>query len=679
MSIQNDKDIFGTGLLAVTIGTLSLAMTPIASMAQGAQETISLEGIVITANKREQELGKIDASVSVRTGEQISQAGVTKVAELEKVFPGLVIRTRGNRAYSSFTVRGVSSTDFYSPSVQVYVDGVPQSEAFLTQDLINVERVEFLRGPQGTLYGRNAYAGVLNIITKRPETTTASVEATGTNKKASLDIAATAAVVPGTFYVDLTGRLARDFGQIDDVDTGTDGIDEGKFKNGSLRLRYAPTGGPFDATFQIAHDQTETGEEVYLFDDLIKERAYHSFLQGPSGQLDRKTTTSALAWNYRFDNFTLSSTTAFQDLDMARQVSGYDFPESKRTWSEELRLAFDGERLDGVLGVYLQSDEFTRETVYLSAVNNVDTQTAAVFGEATWHVSPVIDLTAGLRYAYDKAEIDYRQNLNFPPFYVPYGFENSADFTSLQPKAAVGFQVAPNLRIYGQVAKGYKPGGFNHAVTSAADQAPYDPENAINYEVGMRGSLAGGDFSYSLAGYRINATDKQIYVGIVPFQVIQNAAETSSTGVEAEANWQATRQLSFAGNITYGRSIFEDFTDAGVNYDGNRLPYAPDLTGSLQARYVFEQNYFPGPVALQGSMSYTGETYFNEANTLSQEGYFLFDAALEIGVADEAKLTVFGNNLTDEAFRTYSYAQGTTILSTIGEGRVVGAKLKMDF
>jgi len=145
--------VLGVAAMAVLIGSKSV------SLAQTANSAITLETLTITANKREQSLEKVDGGVSVATGEELRQRDVRSVEDLQKIFPGLVIESRGNRAYANFTVRGMSSPDYYNPSVQVYVDGVPQAASAMTQELVDVERVEFLRGPQGTLYGRNAFGG----------------------------------------------------------------------------------------------------------------------------------------------------------------------------------------------------------------------------------------------------------------------------------------------------------------------------------------------------------------------------------------------------------------------------------------------------------------------------------------------------------------------------------------
>lgn len=132
---------------------------------------------------------------------------------------------------------------------------------------------------------------------------------------------------------------------------------------------------------------------------------------------------------------------------------------------------------------------------------------------------------------------------------------------------------------------------------------------------------------------------------------------------------------------SYGRSTFDQAVDpvTGVTYNGNRVPYAPDLTGHLTARYVIEQNVLPGEVAVSAAAHFFSTAYFNEANTLPQPSYSTYDAALELGLARGVTFKIFGTNLTDQVYRTYSFFSGPNIFSGIGDGRVIGASVRGQF
>lgn len=638
-----------------------------------AQDTvISLDSVVVSANKREQGLSKIDGSVSVKTGEDLQRANVTKVSELGKVFSGLVIRTRGSRVYANFTVRGQYSPDFYNAAVQIYVDGVPQDTSVFDQELINVDRVEFLRGPQGTLYGRNAFGGVINIITRRPRTDELAVAGELSDHGRRADIVGTAALSPDSWFLDFAGRAEYDEGHIKDATTNNSDIADTRSAFGSAMLRFDPQDGPFDATLAASYDRVQTHEELYLLDQFVSQRKYFTAFQ-PVNYLDREFWTTSLNWNYQWDGFTLSSTSAYQDVSYDRSIFGGMFPETKQVASEELKLAYDGAgRLSGVAGLYLQDDEFTREVVGFS-FNKVEGQSIAVFGDATFQVTPRLDVMGGIRYGEDEASISF----NAPGFFA---FRNSESFDDVQTKAAVGFQITENARVYALVSEGYKPGGFNRAVASPADIAPYLPETSVNYEVGVRKTMLNQALYLAAAAYYIPSEDKQIFVGPVGAQVIRNVGEATSKGVELEANLQASSNLTITGATSIDRSEFDSYVDriTSANHSGNRVPYAPEVTANLSARYILPQTRVPADISLYGALQYTSKVFFDEANTLSQSPVTTFDASVDLAFHNGVTVSVFGTNLTDETYRTSSFNFGG-IISTIGDGRVVGGKVKATF
>ncbi|WP_291171743.1 TonB-dependent receptor [Hyphomicrobium sp.] len=616
-----------------------------------------------------------DANVSVRSAAELRDAGVEKVGDLEKVFPGLTIRSRGNRAYANITVRGISSPDFYNPSVQILIDGVPQAASAFTQDLVDVERVEFLRGPQGVLYGANAFGGVINIITRKSRETTASVTGTVANLERSVIATGTAVLAKEALFLDVGVKRSVEPGEIDNLLTGEDDIDTADLWSSRASLRYAPSHGPFDAALTFARENLDSKEETYIRDSLLKERDYD--LPIPQGLLKRLTDTASAAWNYRFGNgFTFTSISAYQNVDLKRDTFGYAFPESEEAFSQEARLAYTGSGpLTGVAGFYLRNSDFTRERPVAGDRNEIGTDSLAGFGELTWHITDALDLTGGARVSHDKSTIDY----SLPAFMLAYSDE--ASFDAVQPKVSIGYQITDLTRVYALVSEGYKPGGFQHAITNPANPAefaPYDSETAWNYEVGISTRLF-GTLDVAATVYHIVSEDKQIYVGVVPNQTIKNAGEAESTGVEIEATWRPTRNLTVLTTANFGRSEFTDFVDpaSGNDYTGNRVPYAPDVTATLNARYVFDQRVLAGQLALTGNVRYASRTYFDEANTLSQEPFAVYDAGIELAWDNGVAAKFFVDNISDEIYREYSFVDtGSGMqLSVPSEGRLVGVSL----
>ena len=337
-----------------------LAGTPALSRPEG--ETLQLQELVVTSNKREQRLDRVDGAVSVANAARLADNDVREVSDLQKVLPGVVIVNRASRPYTNVTIRGIASPDYYNPAVQVYVDGVPQTSANLAQDLFDVSRVEVLRGPQGTLYGMNAYAGVLNITTEKPRAARADVFGTASDRLFEIGTATTGVLVPDALFLDLGVKERAFTGQIRDIDRNRDDIDWSNGLKGRAALRYAPSGGDFDANLFASHDALRSREEAYILDSDVKQRAFRSsVIPFPYSFLGREATTAGLTMNRRLNDVTLSSVTSFQGVDLNRRIFGQSFPETYQTIYQELRAAYDGGGpFKGVAGVAFFDNQFTR-------------------------------------------------------------------------------------------------------------------------------------------------------------------------------------------------------------------------------------------------------------------------------------------------------------------------------
>ncbi|MEM7018958.1 MAG: TonB-dependent receptor plug domain-containing protein, partial [Pseudomonadota bacterium] len=379
-------------------------------------DTEELETIVVTASKRAQSLHEIDSAVLVRTAAELERAGVNQVADLEKVVPGLVVRTRGNRAYANLSIRGITSPDFYNPSIQVYVDGVPQDVAAMTQQLIDVQRVEVLRGPQGTLYGRNAHGGVVNIVTNRkvtePRVRLATILA---DELLQFELSAAGAIGNGGLFGDVAWRKNQEQGRIDDIATGNSDIDETDNNAGKIRLHYLPDNSPFAASLSFSREDTRSYEELYLREALFDALQFDSATQGQQSLLDREVSTVALNLDYTLGRGSLTSVTAWQEREMQRNLFGLRFPEDQETFSQELRLSIaPGERWDTVLGVFYQNAEFARDDdgfpgFFGFSRNQVDKRSFALFGETILAMSETTDLTVGARWSKEEADIGFNR------------------------------------------------------------------------------------------------------------------------------------------------------------------------------------------------------------------------------------------------------------------------------
>ncbi len=667
----------------IQLGTLlTIAMLMTTSL-RAETETGRLDSIVVSANKQDQFLDNINGTVQVKTAAELEKAGIQTVQDLEKVFSGLMIRTRGNRAYAGTTIRGISSPDYYNPSVQLYVDGVPQDPAFFTQPLINVERVEVLKGPQGSLYGRNAHGGVINIITKQADNAlNAKLEGTYASRTRETALTMSGALVKDKLYGDISLKRFDDVGQITDVTTGDKHADNATDFIGSGRLHFRPKDSEFRASLSFSHEDLDSNEELYLREDNLKKLKYNSATDGKYN-LKRKVNTYALNMNYDIEQSTLSSITSYQDRRMDRIIQGLNYAEDRTQFSQELRLVSDyTDRFNTIIGTYFQSVAFTRQQpgypgYYGNSTNNITNLSYALFGEANYAFTPNWDITAGLRWSQEDSKIDFKQSTP-----NAYNFDNTKTFNDLSPKLSIGWQPNQDDRVYAVISKGFKSGGFNHAVTNANNKTPYDSETSINTELGWRSQMLNGRLNLNASLYYTAISNTQIYVGTVGTQIIKNAGNARSYGLDLDLNWQMTDEFSLTAGLNQGKSEFINAQDPITNkdYNGHNLPYAPETSALLQGRYQFDQTWIPAKLALIAGVNYYSDIYFNESNTLKQPSYQTWDISLEMTFHKGLALRAFVDNLTDEIYRTSSFQFGANdIRSTVGMGRNVGLTASMQF
>jgi pesticin/yersiniabactin receptor len=430
-------------------------------------------------------------------------------------------------------------------------------------------------------------------------------------------------------------------------------------------------------------EELASHEELYIREVFLRDRAYSSATQGPQPFLDRAVNTFALAAEYDVGIGKISSVTSSQNRKLTRVLQGRNTPEDQDGLAQELRFAFDnGGKITGVAGAFVQDTEFTRRDpgftgFFGPSQNNVDSRSYALFGEATYKVIESVDVTAGLRWSREEASIDYARSGT-----GAFSFDSEDNFSDISPKGAVGWQFAPRHRLYAVVARGFKPGGFNHTVSVPADAIPYESETSTNYEIGWRGAAFGGAVEFGTALYYIKAKDKQIYVGPLGAQVLRNVGDAESRGIEFDVQARPIDSLILTFGGSYGRSVFDGAVDpqTGVSYDGNRLPYAPDTTLQGSARYIIPQTAMAGELSLRGAATYFSKTYFNETNTLDQGGYTIMDVSLDVAFDSGLSLSLFADNLTDKLYRTSSFLfAGGDQRSTIGTGRVIGLVARMTF
>ncbi|MCC2520662.1 TonB-dependent receptor [Vibrio coralliilyticus] len=648
-------------LSPLSLAVLAATLSPAVAAHDHTQEVM-----IIEATKQDIPLERVDNSVLIKTGEELEKAGIHEVKDLEKVFPGLMIQTRGNRTYANTTIRGVSSPDYYSPTVSIYVDGVLQDSAFLTQQLMNVEQVELLRGPQGTLYGGNAQGGIINIITKKAtDETVASAGVSYSNLSRQLDGSA-AVAISETTYADFAIRSLKDEGNIRHIPSNTDDANETEDFSGTARFHYLPEQSPLSLTFSVSSAHLDSHEEWYLTQEEYNNKATSQNIP----ELKRVVNSYALNVGYDLGTTQLTSITAYQNRNVDREYIGGKWVEDQNTFSQEVRANTQfSDDLSTLVGGYYENRRFDVNT---GAQNDIKTDTYALFGQANYALTDSVDLTGGLRASRFSSESDFGGN----SAWMIDSYQSDKSENVVSPKAAVGWQVDEDSRIFASLTSGYRPGGFSPVPRSSGDKNGYDAEKSLNGELGWRTILLDHTLHLSGALYWIDTNDIQLYTGNPGSQVLRNMGDAQSKGIELDLAYYPTDDLTLTLGATFGQSTFESGND---DIEGKTLPYAPDTTAVAGIEYYLPQTWVDGDISIMTNARYTSKIYFDENNTVAQNGYTLVDLAIQYDMNDNLSFRLFSNNLTDKEYATYAYTQNNTRYSNYGTEREVGVNMKLEW
>lgn len=662
---------------------LSLAITLAVSGHALASDVLDLPEMQVTASKRSQTQDQTDLALSVASAADLERANVHNTGELERVFPELLVRNTGTSLFPSLSLRGISSSDPYNAPVAVYVDGIAQYLGTFNQQLLDIEHIELLKGPQGTLYGRNAHAGALNIITRQPDNQpTATLQSRFSNLHqqvaaiGSAPLLADRLFIKGTVYHDDTdGELTRSEHHGDSDNGG-----------GNVALTFVPND-DFSLKLAYARDRLTSYNEQYLADATYEQhQASVPFME--SVYVRRVETSSASMDLNLNDSLKLISITSLQNYRHERLFGdmGFLWPETQRTLSQELRLATQGEARawDAVGGLYWQKSRSHSERapdasaplfgVYGAADSRIESTEKAVFGEYIWHLAPRWDLTLGARHSEEKAETTYTQvDAQFTPGFV---YQGNDTFTSTTPKVALGFQVTPDTRLYASLSKGFKAGGYNRIGSITTDSVAYSPEKTLNQEIGIKSSLLDKRVWLNAALYRIDIDDVQQFIGAAGTgtQTLSNIGKARSEGAEISLDWRADEAtlIRLAGTVNRNRMLDSD-------RQGNSLTYTPGRTLRASAERSFYFDNLLGELRPSVGISYTGQHYFDVDNEVSQGGYSLLDARLAWLPTADLELSLYGNNLADKDYRTYSYISVGDQFSQPGQGRELGVSTTITF
>lgn len=696
---------------------LSLAVfvapaTVLAQAAEEAEESNALEEVTVTARKRTESMFDVPLSISVMSEEFIENLGAQDFTQLVPSVPSLNAYQNGpgrTRLYIRGIANGAGNDNDTQngETVSIYLDEIPISLGAMNPELalFDLDRVEVLRGPQGTLYGAGSMAGTIRQVSNKPNlsevegkleagVSTISHGSSGYTFKGLIN----APVVSDTFAVRASAYYTDFGGYIDNVLTGEKDLNDGNTKGVRLAARWL-LNEKFTADFSFFHhDYSDNGRPEDLDETPYLSRNYTSFDgYDDEMQIYNMTLNYDLGWGEivsstsYFDRTVINrrSLDLLFELALPPGITPHELVDTTDldVFAQEIRLASTTDKpLQWTVGMYLdQKDTFYLNTFPVPGADEVlgvpsevfgapadnlfwgyddlTVETYAFFGEAYYSIDK-FTITAGLRYFNWEQDIEFYQSGLFN------GGANSdprpkGTTDGVNPKLGLSYDVNDDMMIYGQVARGFRYGGINGAIPESvcADELAevereggdvrfFEPDELWNYEVGSKGTTAGGSVSYSASYFYIKWDDMQTSRSFdCGFGFRENVGKAQSQGVELELQAALSERwvLGFGGAYI-DATLSEDVPNLGAQ-DGDQVPYVPKLSFSASADYVFPVNQTLDGF-FWGNVQYVGDrhTEFNHDPTTNYRKMDAFAVAnLRTGVRwDGYDLSLYVHNVFDD-------------------------------
>lgn len=628
-------------LLAMPVSVLAQATSDAldAQTSQGdAQAATDLDGVIVTATRRAERLEDVPLSISVMSQDQLDAKGIVGFEGLANETPGVVLN-RASANFNNFTARGIATNGYNAnlqSSVAVYIDELPISangnSTVLDPSLYDVERVEFLRGPQGTLFGSGSLAGALRILTHAPDpsgfegSVLVDLGMTGSSSlRQRYNAMVNIPLVEDTLALRVVGFSRNEEGYIDNLGTGVENANALKSSGGRATLLWEPTD-RLSAQFRLSREESTPEDASLVNPELGPDRRL-------SDRPDMYTTTMTnynMTLDYQFDSARLTSSSTWSDSEALFNVDlagtygqafafALDGPAEMKTFVQEVRLVSDtGGPFDWVLGGfyyererdvyfgYRANEEFLTRSgitglpdVYFQRFHSFDvSREKALFGQASYRFSDDFWMTAGLRYGSTEAQgftrdggysTDYLNQAFMYAFYgVPGGpvamtpVEAATGVVAKESgpswRVSASWRAAPSLTTYAAVATGFRAPVVNAQAGGVSTIDPDDlvipygaeSDDLISYELGMKGRWLRGRVTANLALYHVDWNDIQVQANRVSdsVQFATNIGGAYSRGLEFELMAMPSANWTFALNGAFNRAKVDTLSDGEAAISG---------------------------------------------------------------------------------------------------------------
>ena len=665
----------------------------------GAPEPTNAMTIVVTARKWEEPLQDTPGAVTVLSQDELNAAGIKSVREATRCVPNVTLGDFSVRRLSFPFVRGLGSGR-NSPAVDTIIDGVPQlSYATANQELLDVERIEYLRGSQSSLYGRDTLAGAINIVPRLPSSQPAIGGSLTAGNFGLLDgrVSAGGPVGTGGLLSGAAGYSRRDGYTKNDLTGNT--LDDREALFGRFTALW-PDAGAWSFRLSAGGERDRDGD--YTLGDLAAIRSDpHHVMHDYEGSTERDLAQPVFTASRRGPRADFTSITAFQwwrsrdmtDLDASpADLLRRSNSEEQEGWIQEFRCSSPaaspvalGEHMDmrwlmgafGFHSVYSQRafTEYRPGAVPLLGIpfsyrqlDDADLTDCgmSLFAQASVMLAERVEVAAGLRYDYEHKKADLLTHTE-PALMPPSPVADARDFNETSPRVTLAYHVTPDAQMYVEASKGYKTGGFN--AQAEPDHSSFGEENSWTYETGVKTAWFRNRVMANAALFRTEWRDLQLDVpasGMPGVFYIDNAGNASSQGGELEMTVRPLRGLDLFGGLGLLESRFGiDSASAGADVADNDLPFAPRNTWHAGAQYAHPLwGGLSGFVRVDGFG--TGRYYYAAANNASQGAYTLVNARLGVETG-EWRLEGWVQNANDTDYVPLAFPLALAPSGYVGE------------
>ncbi|ANF83216.1 TonB-dependent receptor (plasmid) [Acinetobacter sp. NCu2D-2] len=709
-------------------------------------EVRELDAVVVTATRREQSLQKVPLAVSVVSGKELDKKQKSTLETIVSEVPTVNFRANSSNKDSSLFVRGVgtvTTSPGVEPSVSTVIDGVVLSRpGQATLDLLDVERVEVLRGPQGTLFGKNASAGVINIVTKNPTKYLSGfvdVYATSDHEQ-RIKVGASGELIPDKLKANITALVGKFEGNVKNLNNDKD---VNGYDNEGFRTKFEYTASD-DLVFGLAvdylHKQANSPNGVVVKNTSASYAEAlgpirvglenRETVEGTQSRIDDINQGIALTADWTLDNHQLSSITAYrqwkntqiQDGDQLKEVT-QNFADiadrgdvNSKQYSQELRIKpLDVGHFNYVVGLYLsknKTDEiYQRRSIWYDAGNSdyvtdrgradysTDNTNYALFGEGTYSFTDRLRVLAGLRVTRDELSYEHARVSTVDSgvrnaIRSPYASSGSTSETGISGRIGPQFDIAPNINSYLTYSRGYKGPAYNvYFNMQSIDTPVIDPETANSVELGLKTQWLDNRLRVNLAAFHTSYENYQANFRTLdpsgfPITRLVNAGDVYTRGFEIDSNFKYSPDLNFSFALANTIARIDDFKcpandPSCPNVNGKPLPFSPDWKANAQVdKFISLNNNRRLELSTQYSWQSEVQYSLDQNPKTIQPSYGIWNGSVALNdVSSDWRVALQVRNILDKSYASMLNTNGDRVNRIVprDDERYFGISVRKDF